>query len=92
MVAVPSFPEGQIESLARVLGNCGSGTDISRVLKDRGLVDNSGESTKWQYARPPWISGFSAFFGAKHSSNRSRATIMLICGEKNRGSTGLPSP
>lgn len=48
MVAVPSFPEGQIESLARVLGNCGSGTDISRVLKDRGLVDNSGESTKWR--------------------------------------------
>jgi uncharacterized protein (TIGR02391 family) len=48
MASVPSLPEGQIETLARVLGECGSGTDISRVLQDRGLVDNSGESTKWR--------------------------------------------
>ena len=48
MSAVPSFPEGQIEALARLLGECGSGTDISRVLSDRGLVDSSGESTKWR--------------------------------------------
>jgi uncharacterized protein (TIGR02391 family) len=46
MASVSSFPEGQIEALARVLGECGSGTDISRVLQDRGLVDSSGESTK----------------------------------------------
>jgi uncharacterized protein (TIGR02391 family) len=48
MSAVPSFPEGQIEALARLLGECGSGTDISRVLQDRNLADNSGESTKWR--------------------------------------------
>jgi hypothetical protein len=48
MASVPSFPEGQIESLARILGECGSGSDISRVLSDRGLIDNSGESTKWR--------------------------------------------
>lgn len=48
MNAFPSFPEGQIEALAKLLGECGSGTDISRVLQDRGLVDNSGESTKWR--------------------------------------------
>jgi len=48
MSAIPPFKEGQIESLARVLGECGSGTDISRVLNDRGLVDGSGESTKWR--------------------------------------------
>lgn len=53
MTVVPSFPEGQIESLARVLGECGSGTDISRVLQDRGLVDNSGETTKWR--RLYWV-------------------------------------
>jgi uncharacterized protein (TIGR02391 family) len=53
MASVSSFPEGQIEALARVLGECGSGTDISRVLRDRGLVDNSGESTKWR--RLYWI-------------------------------------
>jgi uncharacterized protein (TIGR02391 family) len=53
MASVSSFPEGHIEALARVLGECGSGTDISRVLRDRGLVDNSGESTKWR--RLYWV-------------------------------------
>lgn len=53
MATVPSFPEGQIEALARLLGECGSGTDITRVLNDRGLVDNSGESTKWR--RLYWV-------------------------------------
>jgi uncharacterized protein (TIGR02391 family) len=46
--AEPSFPEGHVEALARLLGECGTGSDISRVLRDRGLVDNSGESTKWR--------------------------------------------
>lgn len=53
MNAVSPFPEGQIEALARLLGECGSGTDISRVLSDRGLVDTSGESTKWR--RLYWV-------------------------------------
>lgn len=48
MPAIPSLPEGQIEALAKVLGECGSGTDISRVLQDRGIIDSSGESTKWR--------------------------------------------
>lgn len=48
MARVPPFPEGHVEALARVLGECGSGTDISRVLSDRNLQDNSGESTKWR--------------------------------------------
>lgn len=48
MTKLSPFNEGTIESLARVLGECGSGTDISRVLNDRRLIDNSGESTKWR--------------------------------------------
>ncbi len=48
MLMVPSLPEGQVEALARVLGECGSGSDISRVLADRKLLDSSGESTKWR--------------------------------------------
>jgi len=48
MGAVPVFPEGVIEALAKVLGECGSGLDITRILNDRGLPDNSGESTKWR--------------------------------------------
>lgn len=53
MSNIPVFSEGQIEALARLLGDCGSGTDISRVLNDRGLVDSSQESTKWR--RLYWI-------------------------------------
>lgn len=50
---VGPFPEGQVEALARVLGECGSGSDISRVLDAQGIVDDSGESTKWR--RLYWI-------------------------------------
>jgi uncharacterized protein (TIGR02391 family) len=53
MSAVPPFPEGQIEALAKLLGDCGTGSDISRVLADRGLVDESQASTKWR--RLYWV-------------------------------------
>jgi uncharacterized protein (TIGR02391 family) len=48
MASIAAFPEGQIEALSKVLGECASGTDISRVLHDRGIRDDSGESTKWR--------------------------------------------
>lgn len=48
MSAIPAFPEGQIEALSKLLGDCGSGSDIDRVLRDRGLADKSRESTKWR--------------------------------------------
>jgi uncharacterized protein (TIGR02391 family) len=48
MSIVPVFPEGQIEALARVLGECGTGSDISRIFVARGMEDYSGESTKWR--------------------------------------------
>jgi uncharacterized protein (TIGR02391 family) len=53
MAAIPPFSEAQIEALSRLLGECGSGTDISRVLDERRMVDNSGESTKWR--RLYWV-------------------------------------
>lgn len=53
MAVVPPFDEGQVETLARLLGECGSGSDISQVLNNRGFVDNSGESTKWR--RLYWV-------------------------------------
>ncbi len=53
MASIPCFTEGQVEALARLLGECGSGSDISRVLNDRALADNSGKSTKWR--RLYWI-------------------------------------
>ena len=48
MSRIPKIPESQIEGLAKVLGECASGTDISRVLDSQGIVDDSGESTKWR--------------------------------------------
>ena len=42
------FSEAQIKSLAQLLGNCGTGSDITNVLKSCNLNDNSGESTKWR--------------------------------------------
>lgn len=53
MSIVPSLPEAQVEALAKILGECGTGSDISRVLADRGLTDGSGESTKWR--RIYWV-------------------------------------
>lgn len=53
MSAIPPFSEGQIEALAQLLGECGTGNDISRFFISKGLVDNSGESTKWK--RLYWV-------------------------------------
>lgn len=48
MAPIPKIPASQIEGLAKVLGECGTGTDISRVLESQGITDDSGESTKWR--------------------------------------------
>lgn len=48
MSTVPAFPEGQIEALAKVLGECGTGSDISRSFSTHGIDDYSSESTKWR--------------------------------------------
>ena len=53
MSKVACLPEGQIERLAKLLGECGSGSDITRVLVDRQLTDDSGQSTKWR--RLYWV-------------------------------------
>ena len=47
------FDEGSIESLATVLGDCGTGAEINRFLDTCNIVDGSGESTKWR--RLNWI-------------------------------------
>lgn len=44
----PTFDSGTVEAIAKVIGEAGSGTDISRYFEANGLVDESGESTKWR--------------------------------------------
>ena len=48
MSAHPPFDPGTVEAIAKVLGEAGSGTDISRYFQTNSLLDESGESTKWR--------------------------------------------
>jgi uncharacterized protein (TIGR02391 family) len=48
MTAVPVFTPGQIESLAKLLGDCGNGSEITTILNQVDLKDNTNESTKWR--------------------------------------------
>ncbi|NTW88286.1 MAG: TIGR02391 family protein [Desulfobulbaceae bacterium] len=48
MSAHPSFDPGAVEAIAKVIGEAGSGSDISRYFKMNNLNDDSGETTKWR--------------------------------------------
>lgn len=48
MSKVDPLQEGELVALAQVLGECGTGSEISRVLEGREILDQSGESTKWR--------------------------------------------
>ena len=48
MNRIPIFDEGSVESLAKLLGDCGSGSDISRVLSNLDMDDHSEGYTKWR--------------------------------------------
>lgn len=53
MSKIPPFTEGHIETISRIVGEFGSGSDISRVFQSKDLADKSGESTKWR--RLYWV-------------------------------------
>ncbi len=53
MNPIPSFAENNVEALAKVMGDCGSGSEISRALNSLRILDRSGESTKWR--RLDWV-------------------------------------
>lgn len=53
MAQIPPLSQSQVEKLAKLLGECGKGADITRVLNDKGISDNSGETTKWK--RLYWV-------------------------------------
>ena len=48
MNVIPPLSDASIESLAQLLGEWGTGSDIDRALASCGLEDNSYESTKWR--------------------------------------------
>lgn len=53
MPAIPCFQPAQIESLAKLLGDCGTGSEITSFFHKCGMDDNSGHSTKWR--RIEWV-------------------------------------
>lgn len=48
MSNIPKLTQQVIEQSARILGECGTGDEITRMFQDIGIVDDSGESTKWR--------------------------------------------
>lgn len=53
MSAYTPFEPGTVEAIAKVLGEAGSGSDISRYFNANSLLDESGEPTKWR--RINWV-------------------------------------
>ncbi len=48
MSSLPLLSETQLEGIARILGEYGTGDRITRVFGSLGIIDTSGESTKWR--------------------------------------------
>ena len=48
MPPIESFRDADLETLARISGDFGTGSDIDRMLARMEIVDRSGESTKWK--------------------------------------------
>jgi uncharacterized protein (TIGR02391 family) len=48
MSNVPELTDALLEQASRLLGDCATGSEISRVLNSLGLDDVSGQSTKWR--------------------------------------------
>lgn len=69
MAKIPSFSREQVETLAKLLGEFGSGSEITETLKHCGLADNSGESTKWR--RLFWV--------FNESQKRYQCADQLLC-------------
>lgn len=48
MLNIPKLTQQVIDQSARILGECGTGDEITRMFQDIGVVDDSGENTKWR--------------------------------------------
>lgn len=71
MPNTPPFPVETIEALARVVGDCVTGSDINRALQREGLDDGSGESTKWK--RLSWM-----FDSLQRHDRSANSTLKLV--------------
>jgi len=53
MPTITSFSDIHLVALSKLLGECGTGTDLDQIFRSTGLEDRSGESTKWK--RISWV-------------------------------------
>lgn len=53
MGAIPRLQASQVEALAKLLGDCGNGSEISSFFNKCAFEDESGHSTKWR--RIEWV-------------------------------------
>ena len=67
----PPFDDAVATGLAKVLGEAGTGSDIDRVFHDRGIVERSGESTKWKRL-------YAAFRGLQHHDRCANGVLGFI--------------
>jgi uncharacterized protein (TIGR02391 family) len=65
------FDPGAVEVIAKVLGEAGSGSDISRYFTINNLADNSGESTKWRRIN-------AVFLHSQTTTNSSNQILAFI--------------
>lgn len=65
---VPVLSDAQLEQVSRLVGDCATGSEITRILNSMGLDDVSGESTKWRRL-------YGTFF---HYQRQDRAASKLI--------------
>jgi uncharacterized protein (TIGR02391 family) len=66
-----SLSTGSIESISKFLGSVFNGGEISNVLKDQGVIDDSGESTKWKRL-------YYIFLSLQQKTKSSNSVLNLI--------------
>lgn len=69
--SVEPFPEGQVDALAKVLGDCSKGDEIDRLFSSLGITDNSGQSTKWR--RIYWV-----IINSQRKNNCANEALQII--------------
>lgn len=69
--AIRKMSNSELEALSRELGEGCRGSELTRILNDCGLRDNSGESTKWRRI-------FAIFADKQEQDGNSNAFILFI--------------
>lgn len=74
-MAIPAFTDAQLESLAKILGECFTGSDLSRLLQSASLAEPADPpSTKWRRL----LFVFQHYQAAHHVGNHIGAFLQVV--------------